>query len=607
MNRRMHVIVGAALIASALWFSMAGVPGVQQVLAARQGGAQTGEPAAEPSGPLASFTPVTDAMLRDPDPANWPMWRRTFNSWGYSPLNQINRDNVRSLGLAWSRAVGPGVQEGTPLVHNGVMYFPNPLDVIQAIDARTGDLLWQYRRPLPDDLEDYFPTPTTNRNLAIYDNLIIDTSADGYAFALNAQTGELAWETHILDYQKGAQQTSGPIIANGKVISGRGCEPEGGPDACIITAHDARTGRELWRTRTIPAPGEPGNESWGDVPFEQRLHIGTWMVPSYDPELNLIYTGTSVSSPAPKFMLAGNDLEYLYHNSTLALDADTGKIAWYYQHVVDHWDLDHPYERLIVETALTPDPSVVEWINPGLRPGERRKVITGIPGKTGVMYTLDAKSGEFLWARPTVFQNIISTIDGATGKVTISPDVLFTAAKQERFVCPGTGGGRNWPSGAYNPETNTMFFPLQNGCTNVTSLFERPGPNTGLYAIRMQGVPSPDPDAQRGTVQAFSAETGATLWTYQQGTDTTSLMTTGGGLVFGGDESGRFRALDASSGEVLWEVNLGSQVSGYPVSYAVDGRQYIAVSGGGDLGEYRSAPRTGRVVGNNLYVFALPN
>jgi len=233
------------------------------------------------------FTPVTDAMLQKPDPASWLMWRRTLDSWGYSPLDQINRSNVARLRMVWTRGMGPGnVQEATPLVYDGVMYVPNPSDYITAHDARTGDLLWEYKRDLPADLGKFMPVFAINRNLAIYGSTIIDTSADDFVFALDAQTGKLAWETKILDYRKGAQQTSGPIIANGKVISGRGCEPEGGPDACVITAHDARTGKELWRTRTIPAPGEPGNETWGDVPFDQRYHVGTWMVPSYDPDLH---------------------------------------------------------------------------------------------------------------------------------------------------------------------------------------------------------------------------------------------------------------------------------------------------------------------------------
>ena len=330
-----------------------------------------------------TFTPVTDAVLQHPDPADWLMWRRTLDSWGYSPLDQVDRDNVDELRMVWSRALGPGrQQQGTPLVYDGVMYMPNPRDVIQAIDAATGDLFWEYRRDRPDDLADYMigSLIDTNRNLAIYGNLIIDTSADDYVFALDAMTGEMVWETQILDYTvHPANQTSGPIIANGKVISGRSCAPKGGPNACVIVAHDATTGAELWRRRLIPAPGEPGDETWGGVPFEERKHVGAWMVPSYDPELNLVYIGTSVTSPAPKFMLGGITNKHLYHNSTLALDADTGEIMWYYQHLNDHWDLDHPFERLLVDTAVTPDATAVHWINPRLQPGDMRKVITGCP------------------------------------------------------------------------------------------------------------------------------------------------------------------------------------------------------------------------------------
>ncbi|MCE2541799.1 MAG: PQQ-binding-like beta-propeller repeat protein [Acidobacteria bacterium] len=265
-----------------------------------------------------SFVPVTDAMLQDPDPADWLMWRRTLDGWGYSPLDAITGENVGDLRLVWSRALHPGTQEGTPLAYDGVLYMPNPRDVIQAIDAVTGDLLWEHRREIPDDAEDYMFATATNRNIAIHGNLIIDTSADDHVFALDATTGEVAWETLILDYRVNpANQTSGPIIANGRVVSGRSCMPQGGPDACVITAHDATTGAELWRRRTIPAPGEPGDETWGGVPFEQRTHVGAWMVPSYDPALDLVYIGTSVTSPAPKFLLGGTDNTHLYHNSTL--------------------------------------------------------------------------------------------------------------------------------------------------------------------------------------------------------------------------------------------------------------------------------------------------
>ena len=276
--------------------------------------------------------PVTDAELEDPSPDEWLMWRRTLDGWGYSPLDQIDRDNVGDLRMVWSRALGPGRQQGTPLVRDGVMFMPNPQDVIQAIDAVTGDLVWEYRRDRPDDLAEYMigTLIDTNRNVAIHGELIFDTTMDDHIVALHAETGDVVWDTEILDYRVNpANQTSGPIVAGGKVYSGRSCDPRGGPDGCVITAHDAATGEELWRTRLIPAPGEPGDETWGDVPFEERRHVGSWMVPSVDPELNLVYVGTSVTSPAPKFLLGGTDLTHLYHNSTLALDADTGEIVWY--------------------------------------------------------------------------------------------------------------------------------------------------------------------------------------------------------------------------------------------------------------------------------------
>ena len=501
---------------------------------------------------------------------------------------------------------------GTPLVHDGVMYMPNPRDVIQAIDGASGDLLWEYRRTLPEDVDEFLITVLAeiNRNLAIYDNLIIDTSVDDYFFALDAATGRLAWETQILDYRTHpANQTSGPIIAGGKVISGRSCTPQCGPDACVITAHDARTGEELWRTRTIPAPGEPGDESWGDVPYEERKHVGAWMVPSYDPALNLIYIGTSVTSPAPKFMLGGADKKHLYHNSTLALDADTGEIAWYYQHLNDHWDLDHPFERLLLDTAVAPDPAVVPWINPRLRHGEVRKVVTGIPGKTGVVYTLDRETGEFLWATPTVTQNVISGIDGATGAVTENPEVVFTGNGQTVLACPTLVGGKDWEAGAYSPQTRLMYFPLRNACARMMATAGSDSVATSLYALAVRSELAPGTD-QLGTVQAISPETGALMWKYEQRAATTSLVATGGGLVFGGDLNGRFRALDAETGDVLWEVNLGSPIAGFPITFAVDGRQYVAVSTGSSRTVVYFAPLTPELrpsMGNNLFVFALPD
>ena len=559
---------------------------------------------------VGDFTPVTDAMLQDPDPGDWLMWRRTLDGWGYSPLDQVSRENVGELRMVWSRGLMPGTQEGTPLAYDGVLYMPNPRDIIQALDAVTGDLLWEHRREIPDDAEDYLFATATNRNVAIYGNLIIDTSVDDYVFAIDATSGQLAWETEILDYTVNpANQTSGPIIANGRVVSGRSCMPQGGPDACVITAHDANTGAELWRRRMIPGPGEPGDETWGGVPFEERAHVGSWMVPSYDPELDLVYIGTSVTSPAPKFLLGGIDNKHLYHNSTLALDGATGEIRWHYQHLNDHWDLDHPFERLLVDTAVAPNPAAVRWINPRLRAGEVRRVVTGIPGKTGVVYTLDRETGEFLWATPTVTQNVISDIDGATGTVTENSEVVFTGTGQEVLACPTWLGGKDWEAGAYSPLTNTMYFPLRNACARMMATATREGDiGARLYALAVRNQFAPGFD-QLGTVRAISVETGETLWQHDQRAMTMSLVSTGGGLLFGGDANGRFRAFDDETGEILWEINLGSPVTGFPITYAVGGRQYVAVStgvAGTSAGLLVLTPELRPSLGNNLFVFALP-
>ena len=562
------------------------------------------------------FPKVTDAMLQNPADSDWLMWRRTLDSWGYSPLDQIDRSNVDQLRMVWTRDLEIGTGEITPLAYNGMLYIPQANDVIQAVDAESGDFIWEYRRAIPDDLYEMVGgNARNNRNLAIYENLIINTSDDTFVFALDALTGEMVWETQIFDYKvNSATHSSGPIIADGRVISGRSCRPWGGPNACVITAHDASTGAELWRRRLIPAPGEPGDETWGDVPFEQRQHVGSWMVPSYDPELRLIILGTSVTSPAPKFYLGGTDNKHLYHNSTMALEVETGEMRWYYQHLNDHWDLDHPFERLLVETRVAPDPEAVTWINPNLQFGEVRKVITGIPGKTGVVYTLDRATGEFLWATPTIQQNVIQDIDGTTGAVTENPEVIFRESEQVVFVCPTWTGGKDWEAGAYSPLTNTMYYPLRNTCANMlaTANFESDtaqaltaGGQGGLaiysLAARHQITPGTE---NLGTVRAISAETGQTEWLYEQRAGTMSLAATGGGLIFGGDSNGRFRAHDHETGEILWEVNLGSSVSGYPITFAVDGKQYVAVNTGN--GQVNLTPELRPSRGTNVYVFALP-
>ena len=549
------------------------------------------------------FVPVTDKTLQDPDPADWLSWRRTLDGWAYSPLDAINKGNVAQLKEVWSQPSGPGNQEGTPLVYRGVMYMPNRGDYVQAFDARTGERLWEYQRQFPEG-----STGATNRNLAIWGTTVIDAGGDNTLYAIDARNGKLVWETPVHEPKTRARATSGPIIADGKIITGRQCQPDATHEACVVTAHDAATGKELWRARTIPRPGEPGDESWGGVPMEQRWHVGTWMVPSYDPVLKRIYVGTSVTIPAAKFILGGADKQHLYHNSTLALDAGTGRLLWHYQHLVDHWDLDHPFERLLVDTRVAPNPDEVAWINPRLRRGERRKVVTGIPGKSGIVYTLDRETGEFLWARPTIFQNVVSKIDGATGAVTVDPERVYTHKDQNILVCPGMNGGKNWPAGAYSPRTNAMYMPMQNLCMSATTNTDERDPSK-VYGLDAEQQLAPGATGM-GAVYAISVETGKTLWRHEQRAGVMSMVATGGGLVFGGDVAGDVKAYDETTGEVLWQANVGSPISGYPVAYAVDGKQYLAVSTG-LTGVTRNATRfTPEIVpagsDTKVVVFALP-
>ena len=555
-----------------------------------------------------AFTPVTDAMIATPDPADWLLWRRTLDSWGYSPLEEINQTNVKDLALVWQQPVGPGMQQGAPIAHDGRLFVPSASDYIQAFNAATGEVLWQYQRPYPEGVGG-----GTNRTLALWGRTIINTGSDNTVYALDALTGEQVWQTQVFDPEVRARATSGPIAVNGKVIAGRQCQPDATNNGCIISAYDAATGKELWRTSTIPKPGEPGDESWGDVPIDKRYQVGTWMVPSYDLEQNLVLTGTSVTMPAPKYLLDGNDKQYLYHNSTLALDANTGEIVWYYQHMVDHWDLDHVYERLLVDTVVSPNPDAVDWINPDLVPGETRKVMTGVPGKTGIVYTLDRETGEFLWARQTIMQNVVASIDGETGEVFINPDATFTEKGQTRFVCPSGLGGKNWQAGAYSPRTNAMYMPLFNVCMDATAN-SAPGEwdRSKSYGFDFfDTMRLPDGVENAGSAWAISAATGETLWRQEQRSGIMSMVATGGGLVFAGDIAGSFKAYNDETGEVLWEAWLGAPVSGYPISFAVNGKQYISVTTGPSLlslgiGGLTPEVLEGQEPGNNIFVFAMP-
>lgn len=550
------------------------------------------------------FSPVTDAEIQNPDPADWLSWRRTLDSHGNSPLAQITAENVGDLRLVWVRPLPPGHNEGTPLVHDGVMYFPGPADTIEALDAASGQLLWQYKRQLPEDIGQFLPAYETNRNLAIYGDRIIGQSDDNFLYALDARTGALVWETKIDEYQSGAKISSGPIIADGLAITGRSCEPEGGPDACVIVAHDAATGREVWRTSTIARGTDPNDASWGDTPLAARQQVGAWMIASYDPELGLIYMGTSVTAPAPKIALAGAEHDYLYHNSTLALDVRTGRIVWHYQHMVDHWDLDHTFARMLVDQEVAPDRAQVPWMAADIVPGRTYRTLTGIPGKPGIVTTLDRETGRFLWARPTIAQNVIANIDPVTGRAALNPDTVPRAFGTQHYICPGPAGGANYMTGSYSPDSATLFLPAQNLCAEMTALDPASG-NAGIYAMS-QRIAIPEARAGLlGSIFAVDAVTGRMRWEHRSRAGTQSLITTGGGLVFAGDADGRFMALDQASGAELWAINLGSSITGYPASYAVGGQQYVAVSTGRWLSD-AFTPELTHGTQNTLFVFALP-
>lgn len=565
---------------------------------------------------LKSFVPVTEEMLLRPRPENWITYRNGYSLWGYSSLNQINAGNVAQLRLAWSRAMQPGPQEVEPLVYDGIMFLANSEDIVQALDATNGDLLWEYRRKLPENIARLTGTQFRYRNISIFDDKIFLATNDAFQIALEAKTGKVLWETQRANFKDQVAQTTGPIVVKGKLINGSRCNPSSPlAGGCFITAHDARHGEELWRVYTAARPGEPGGDTWGGLPLEARRHSSAWMPGSYDPGLNLVFWGTGVTAPLPEKLRGAGKADLLYTNSTLAIDPDTGKMAWYFQHLPrDNWDLDHVFERLIVETAVAPSPDEVPWINPAIRPGERRKVITGIPGKTGVVWTLDARTGQFLWARPTIYQNVMTGVDLGTGRPIINEESTPQSMDTPSFACPYLLGGKDQPSGAYSPDTGAMYMPMNNTCMNIAMSVEKAGPSDGYdLATRVRYVPGAEPATARiGRLEAISASTGKTLWTYQQRAPIYgSVLATGGNLVFSGDLVRRFRAFNAASGAVVWETILNGAVSGRPMTYSVGGRQYLAVGAGGvtqgtglleGLTPELSTPRTG----NTLFVFALP-
>jgi alcohol dehydrogenase (cytochrome c) len=555
---------------------------------------------------LERYTPVTQAMLVDPPAGEWLMWRRTYDSWGYSPLDQIDTGNVATLRLAWAWTMEGGMQETTPLVHDGVMFLPQACDFIEAVDARDGTLLWDYRR---QRVEHPATLACANRNATLYGERLYIATHDAYLVALDARSGVVVWERQIGDWTIGHHYSGGPQIIKGQVVAGMsGCYYIN--TRCWISAHDADTGEEIWRTYTIPGAGEAGSETWGGVAEEERRGGSAWMPPSYDPELDLIYVGVGVPVQWGAIQRGTEDGDALYTNSTIALDADTGELVWHFQHLPgDEWDQDHPFERLVVETDVAPAADAVEWINPSLRPGERRKVVTGLPGKPGLVWTLDAATGEFLWARTTNHQNVIVGVDIPNRRGIANPALRHPEIGQELLVCPHLGGGGiNWQAVAYSPLTNALYAPNNDTCMTYT--LNPSEPVLGGYhdSAEYRRVAVPGSDGAVGHFTAVDVATGRTLWEHRQRAGVGgSVLATGGGLVFVTDDARRLRAFDARTGEVLWEQILNSSAGGFPVSYAVDGVQYIAIAAGGGPNYRTLTPEIRqRSGGNMLFVFRLP-
>jgi alcohol dehydrogenase (cytochrome c) len=521
------------------------------------------------------FEPVTDRELLNPDPGDWINWRRTLDGWGYSPLNQIDRDNVGDLQLVWSWATPPGTDQVTPLVHDGMMYIPS-LSGIQALDAATGDLVWEYLPRRTEALDADRPTTrqpgVARRNVAIYGDKIFAGTSDAHLVALDARTGELVWDHRVADNELGFRYTSGPIIVKGKVVAGvSGCERYKN-ELCFISAHNSETGAELWRTSTVARPGEPGGDTWGDLALAFRAGSDAWIPGSYDSETDLIYWSTAQAKPWASVQ-RGTEGAALYSNSTLALDPDTGSIRWYFQHIpAETHDLDEVFEVVILDR------------------GDRRSIFK--MGKIGVLWELDAETGTFMNAYDLGYQNIVD-INPTSGQGILRRERIPEVGVPIDY-CPGPGGLKNLWAMAYHPETDAFYIPIVPSCAH--SVFEAmPEPREegggGVGRSDRRFVLHPDSPEHLGHFVAMDSQTGEVLWRrrsrMQYGT---SALTTAGGLVFVGNIDRYFYAFDVRNGDELWRTRTPTSSDGFPITYAIGGRQYLAVpSGAGWFNHWNNA------------------
>ena len=552
---------------------------------------------------VGKFAPVTQAMLENPGPDDWLMYSRTYDAQRFSPLKQINRQNVAQLKSAWTHEMGMGTFESIPLVYRGVMYIALPGAGVRALDATTGSVIWDHKRPSGN---------SRTKNLAIFEDLVFYTAPDGFIVALDARTGDVRWEAKTT-----GGLTSGPIVVEGKVLTGRTCA--GQRANCYVSAHDARTGKEVWKFFTAAGPGEAGGNTWGDAPEAMRA-ASTWGLPgSYDPGRKLIYWGVANPTPNTRMIRHGGNPDAiptyapadLYSNSTVALNPETGKLAWYYQHLPgDDWDEDYTHERTLLRTAFNPDPRFVKWINPDIRRGQQRDVAVMV-GEGGGIFLLDRNNGQFLWASPfpyDVKNFIISSIDVKTGITHLNTDLIFREPGQKHTLCFWNTRSY-WPL-AYHPALNSLYVPYVDNCLDMTSAIPardaQPAVGEKRVGSRRSGT---ELDAFAG-IAKINMSTGEVVRFYTgRAPGNGAMLATAGDLVFWGDLDQKFRAFDASSGKILWESTLQGTIQNSTITYAVSGKQYVAVFTGegaltGGLIEQAGIQPTRRH--NAVYVFGLP-